>query len=144
VADQSFFAMWSADYWIDAGRPDTFIEANVHVAKRSAHATDAPIHPTATVAASAVIIDSVIGENATVSDGSRIQHSVLLPGANIGQGAVVIDSLVMGKVGANSQVTNSIIGSTGVVGDNEVCNNASVPAHDPAQVPEKSPEKSPE
>jgi len=56
----------------------------------------------------------------------------------------VIDSLVMGKVGANSQVTNSIIGSTGVVGDNEVCNNASVPAHDPAQVPEKSPEKSPE
>ena len=144
VADQSLFAMWSADYWIDAGRPDTFIEANVHVAKRSAHATDAPIHPTATVAASAVIIDSVIGENATVSDGSRIQHSVLLPGANIGQGAVVIDSLVMGKVGANSQVTNSIIGSTGVVGDNEVSNNASVPAHDPAQVQEKSPEKSPE
>jgi ADP-glucose pyrophosphorylase len=92
------------------------------------------------VAASAVIIDSVIGESAIVSDGSRIQHSVLLPGAQIGQGAVVIDSLVMGKVGANSQVSNSIIGSTGVVGDNEVCNNASVPAHDPAQVPEKSPE----
>ena len=98
----------------------------------------------ATVAASAVIIDSVIGENATVSDGSRIQHSVLLPGAQIGQGAVVIDSLVMGKVGANSQVSNSIIGSTGVVSDNEVCNNASVPAQDPVQVSEKSPEKSSE
>jgi mannose-1-phosphate guanylyltransferase len=140
VADQSLFAMWSNDYWIDAGRPDTFIEANVHVSKRSAHATDAPIHATATVSASAVIIDSVIGENATVSDGAQIQHSVLLPGAQIGRGAVVIDSLVMGKVGANSQVSNSIIGSTGVVSDNEVCNNASVPAHDPAQVPEKSPE----
>jgi ADP-glucose pyrophosphorylase len=96
------------------------------------------------VAASAVIIDSVIGENATVSDGAQIRHSVLLPGAQIGQGAVVIDSLVMGKVGVNSQVSNSIIGSTGVVSDNEVCNNESVPAHDPAQVPEKSPEKSSE
>jgi mannose-1-phosphate guanylyltransferase len=74
----------------------------------------------------------VIGENATVLDGARIQHSVLLPGAVVEQGAVIIDSLVMGRVGTNSQVTDSIIGSTGVVGQNEMCNNASVPAHDPA------------
>jgi ADP-glucose pyrophosphorylase len=56
----------------------------------------------------------------------------LLPGAIVEQGAVIIDSLVMGRVGTNSQVTGSIIGSTGVVGQNEMCNNASVPAHDPA------------
>jgi len=138
VADESLFAMWSNDYWIDAGRPDTFISANVHVSKRATKSTDAPIHPTATVAATAVIIDSVIGENATVSDGARIQNSVLLPGAFVGEGAVVANSLVMGKLGSNSQVNNSIIGSTGVVGDNETCNNASVPANDPAQKPEKS------
>ena len=136
VADKSLFAMSTDDYWIDAGRPDTFISANVHVSKRIAKATDAPIHPTSTVAATAVILDSVIGENATVLDGARIEHSVLLPGAHVGQGAVIIDSLVMGKVGANSQVTNSIIGSTGVVGQNEICNNGSVPAHDPALKPE--------
>ncbi len=140
VADKSLFAMSSNDYWIDAGRPDTFIEANAYVSKRAVKPTDRPIHPTAIVAMSAVVVDSVIGENATVLDGARIQHSVLLPGAQIGAGAVVIDSLVMGKVGNNSQVSNSIIGSTGVVSDNEVCNNAAVPAHDPAQVPEKSPE----
>jgi mannose-1-phosphate guanylyltransferase len=103
----------------------------VHVSKRVAKVTDAPIHPTANVAATAVILDSVIGENATVLDGAHITHSVLLPGAIVEQGAVIIDSLVMGMVGANSQVTGSIIGSTGVVGQNEVCNNASVPAHDP-------------
>ena len=136
VADKSLFAMSTNDYWIDAGRPDTFISANVHVSKQVAKATDAPIHPTANVAATAVILDSVIGENATVLDGARIEHSVLLPGAHVGQGAVIIDSLVMGKVGANSQVTNSIIGSTGVVGQNEICNNGSVPAHDPALKPE--------
>ena len=136
VADKSLFAMSTDDYWIDAGRPDTFISANVHVSKRIAKATDAPIHPTSTVAATAVILDSVIGENATVLDGARIEHSVLLPGAHVGQGAVIIDSLVMGKVGANSQVTNSIIGSTGVVGQNEICNNGSMPAHDPALKPE--------
>ena len=136
VADKSLFAMSTDDYWIDAGRPDTFISANVHVSKRIAKATDAPIHPTSTVAATAVILDSVIGENATVLDGARIEHSVLLPGAHVGQGAVIIDSLVMGEVGANSQVTNSIIGSTGVVGQNEICNNGSVPAHDPALKPE--------
>jgi mannose-1-phosphate guanylyltransferase len=131
VADKSLFAMSTDDYWIDAGRPDTFISANVHVSKRVAKVTDAPIHPTANVAATAVILDSVIGENATVLDGAHITHSVLLPGAIVEQGAVIIDSLVMGRVGANSQVTGSIIGSTGVVGQNEVCNNASVPAHDP-------------
>jgi mannose-1-phosphate guanylyltransferase len=131
VADKSLFAKSTDDYWIDAGRPDTFISANVHVSKRVAKVTDAPIHPTANVAATAVILDSVIGENATVLDGAHITHSVLLPGAIVEQGAVIIDSLVMGRVGANSQVTGSIIGSTGVVGQNEVCNNASVPAHDP-------------
>jgi len=131
VADKSLFAMSTDDYWIDAGRPDTFISANVHVSKRVAKVTDAPIHPTANVAATAVILDSVIGENATVLDGAHITHSVLLPGAIVEQGAVIIDSLVMGMVGANSQVTGSIIGSTGVVGQNEMCNNASVPAHDP-------------
>jgi mannose-1-phosphate guanylyltransferase len=131
VADKSLFAMSTDDYWIDAGRPDTFISANVHVSKRVVKETDAPIHPTANVAATAVILDSVVGENATVLDGAHITHSVLLPGAIVEQGAVIIDSLVMGMVGANSQVTGSIIGSTGVVGQNEVCNNASVPAHDP-------------
>jgi mannose-1-phosphate guanylyltransferase len=144
VADKSLFAMWSDDYWIDAGRPDTFISANVHVSKRAAKATDAPIHPTAKVAATAVILDSVIGENVTILDGARIQHSVLLPGALIGQGAVVVDSLVMGKLGDNSQVTGSIIGSTGVVDQNEICNNASIPSNDPAQKPENSPRKSSE
>jgi mannose-1-phosphate guanylyltransferase len=131
VADKSLFAMSTDDYWIDAGRPDTFISANVHVSKRVVKETDAPIHPTANVAVTAVILDSVVGENATVLDGAHITHSVLLPGAIVEQGAVIIDSLVMGRVGANSQVTGSIIGSTGVVGQNEMCNNASVPAHDP-------------
>jgi ADP-glucose pyrophosphorylase len=88
------------------------------------------------VAATAVILDSVVGENATVLDGAHITHSVLLPGAIVEQGAVIIDSLVMGRVGANSQVTGSIIGSTGVVGQNKMCNNASVPAHDPTPKPE--------
>ena len=136
VADKSLFAMSTDDYWIDAGRPDTFISANVHVSKRVVKATDAPIHPTANVAATAVILDSVVGENATVLDGAHITHSVLLPGAIVEQGAVIIDSLVMGRVGANSQVTGSIIGSTGVVGQNKMCNNASVPAHDPTPKPE--------
>jgi ADP-glucose pyrophosphorylase len=96
------------------------------------------------VAATAVILESVIGENATVLDGARIQHSVLLPGAHVGRGAVVIDSLVMGNLGTDSRVTGSIIGSTGVVDQNEVCTNASVPAHDPTQKPENSPKKSSE
>ena len=136
VADNSLFAMSSNDYWIDAGRPDTFISANVHVSKRAVKPTDAPIHPTASVAPTAIILDSVIGENVTVLDGARIQNSVLLPGALVGESAVVIDSLVMGKIGSNSQVSHSIIGSTGVVEQNEVCNNASVPARDPASASE--------
>jgi mannose-1-phosphate guanylyltransferase len=56
VADKSLFAMSTDDYWIDAGRPDTFISANVHVSKRVVKETDAPIHPTANVAVTAVIL----------------------------------------------------------------------------------------
>jgi len=138
VSDNALYAMSTDDYWIDAGRPDTFISANVHVSQRGSEVADAPIHPTASVASNALIIDSVIGEHAQVLGNSRIEHSVVLPGAIIGQGAVVVDSLVMGQVGANSQVTNSIIGSTGVVTDNEVCSNAQVPAQDPAQASEKN------
>jgi ADP-glucose pyrophosphorylase len=69
---------------------------------------------------------------------------VLLPGALVGEGAIVTDSLVMGKLGNNSQVTGSIIGSTGVVDQNEVCKDASIPAHDPAHKPENPPKKSSE
>lgn len=133
VEHNNLYAMSSDDYWIDAGRPDTYISANVHVAKRALELADAPVHKTARVAASAVIIDSVIGENATVSSEARITNSVILPGAQVGHGVVIADSLVMGKVGNNSQVINSIIGSTGVVADNEVCTNAQVPARDPAE-----------
>lgn len=135
VVDKALFAMRSDDYWIDAGRPDTFISANIHLSKRALQSTDRPIHPTATVDASAVIVNSVIGQNAVVFDDARIERSVILPGAQIGRGAIVTDSLVMGTVGANSQVAHSIIGSTGVVAENAECINAQVPAQDPAQVP---------
>lgn len=135
VDDKALFALSTDDYWIDAGRPDTYISANIHVSKRALQSTDQPIHPTATVGASATIVNSVIGQNAVVLDGARIERSVVLPGAHIGRGAVVTDSLVLGTVGANSQVTHSIIGSTGVVAENAECINAQVPAQDPAQVP---------
>jgi mannose-1-phosphate guanylyltransferase len=135
VADKALFAMSTDDYWIDAGRPETFIAANIHVSHRALKSTDQPIHPTAKVGASVTIVNSVIGQNAVVLDGARIERSVVLPGARIGRGALVTDSLVMGEVGTNSQVAHSIIGSTGVVAENAECINAQVPAQDPAQVP---------
>lgn len=116
VADGGLFAMASDDYWLDTGRPDLYLQANLDIVagRRRFDHCDA-VHGFATVAADAVIIESVVGANAIVGAGATLTRSVLLPGAMVEAGAVVEDSVVMGRIGAGAQVRHSVLGTDGVV-----------------------------
>lgn len=118
VADGVLCAIATDDAWIDTGRPELYLAANLDVAKSDG--SHAIIAPTSTVDATAIVTDSVIGDGAAVGAGAAVSRSVLLPGAQIGEGATVTDSLVWGTVGAGVRLEGCVIGREGVVADGEL------------------------
>lgn len=125
VADGGLYAMATDDYWVDAGRPDTFIEANLTVAS---HDPSVPaVHSGARCHPSAVVTDSVVGDGATVGAGSVVRRSVLLPGASVGEGCTVSGSVVMGRVAARASIDGCVVGAEGAVGEGEVLAGARIP-----------------
>jgi mannose-1-phosphate guanylyltransferase len=120
VADGGLFAMATDDYWLDTGRPELYLQANVDiVAGRRRHDHCDPVHELASVGADAVLVDSLVGPGAELGAGSTLVRSVLLSGAVVGAGAQVTDSVVMGRIGDGADVRDSVVGADGVVAPNE-------------------------
>ncbi|HEX2040396.1 MAG TPA: NDP-sugar synthase [Acidimicrobiales bacterium] len=122
VAERSLYALGSDAYWIDAGTPAKFLEANLDLltGRRGASAllpgarqvsagvwhvgagpvVDGDVLPhalvgdAAFVASGAQVIDSVVGAGARVGEGAVVRDSVLLPGSAVASGAVVEGSIV--------------------------------------------------
>jgi mannose-1-phosphate guanylyltransferase len=112
VSRHELKAIATDDYWIDTGRPQLYLAANLDLVDGSRPGLDVdPCHSGATVSATAVIDDCVIGDGVLVGEGAFVSRSVLLPGAAIGEGASVIGSIVAGSVGAGSAVTDCVIGA---------------------------------
>jgi mannose-1-phosphate guanylyltransferase len=118
VADGALFGFATDDYWIDAGRPELYRAANLDLLDgvRRFDRCEA-ISPTASVAADATVRNSVIGDHVVVAAEATVTDSVLLPHATIGRGASVDRSLVMGSVGADSRITDCMVGADGAVPD---------------------------
>ncbi|HEY1281256.1 MAG TPA: NDP-sugar synthase [Acidimicrobiales bacterium] len=116
VADGVLFALATDDYWLDAGRPEQFLQANLDLLDGLRRGTPVdPIGAGVVVAPSAVISRTVVGARSRVGANARVADSVLLDDAVIDAGAVVERS-VLGAgvhVGAEAAVTDA------VVGDNE-------------------------
>ena len=124
----SIYGIATDDYWIDAGRPELYRAANLDLldgARRFDRCE--PVAATATVAVGATIVNSIIGDGASVADGSIVTDSVVLPNAVIESGAHVERSLVMGAIGSDAHVVDSMIGARGVVGSGAVLAGAAVP-----------------
>jgi mannose-1-phosphate guanylyltransferase len=116
VADGGLFAMATDDYWLDTGRPELYLQANLDVvAGRRRHDRCVPVHADAHVGEGLSITESVVAAGATIGAGVTLTRSVVLTGAVIGDGAVVTDSVVMGHVGDRAEVRDSVIGADGVV-----------------------------
>jgi mannose-1-phosphate guanylyltransferase len=120
AADAGLFAMATDDYWLDTGRPEFYLAANLDiVAGRRLLDRCEAVHPDADVAADAQIVESVIGAGASVGAGAWVVRSVLLPGASVEAGAKVSDSVLMGTVGAGAVVHSVVLGAQASVAPGE-------------------------
>ncbi|MEO7370403.1 MAG: NDP-sugar synthase, partial [Ilumatobacteraceae bacterium] len=82
VAGGRLFAMATDDYWLDAGNPALYLQANLDLldGTRPMHTATA-VHTTATVDPTAVVTRTIVAEKATIAAGASVTDSVLLPGA---------------------------------------------------------------
>ena len=94
AADGALYALRTEAYWIDAGTPASYLQANIDLISGRRATTLGALSPRARISAAAEVVDSVVMERAVVEAGARLQGSVVLPGARIGAGAVVADSVV--------------------------------------------------
>ena len=115
AADGGMFGMATDDYWIDTGRPELYLQANLDVlAGRRRHDRASGVAAGAAVHRDATVTDSIVADGATVGR-ARISRSVILDGATVGDGAVVNDSVVMGNIGADATVDDVVLGADGVI-----------------------------
>jgi mannose-1-phosphate guanylyltransferase len=114
------FALATDDYWIDAGNPVLYLQANLDLldGTRHAHACEG-IHESAHVDLDATVSHSIVAKGATVAAGATITDSVLLAGSVVGQRAVVTNSVVMGRIGDDANVAHSVLGLHGRVAAGE-------------------------
>jgi mannose-1-phosphate guanylyltransferase len=130
VADGTLFAMATADYWLDTGRPDQYLQANLDLldgARRTAPID--PIGPGAVVDPRADVTGTVVGAGGRVDGGATVNRSVLLPGAVVGAGATVTGS-ILGRgvvVGAGALLTDVVIGDDERIADGAVLDRVRVP-----------------
>ncbi len=125
VASASLFAIATDDAWIDTGRPETFLAANMSAVDSAGSSI---IHGSATVDATATVERSVVGAGAVVGARARIVGSVIFPSAAVGDGAVVEAGLVMGVIGADAVVRDVVVGEDGVIEAGINISGAKVPA----------------
>ena len=131
VAEGRLGAWATDDYWIDAGRPEFYLEANLDLITGRRTTTVAAVHPDASVANDTTIERTVVGAGCTVEPGAVLTGTLLLPGACIRSGARVNDSIVAGEVGVDATVISSVIGPTYVVQSGATVVRERLPASPP-------------
>jgi mannose-1-phosphate guanylyltransferase len=117
AARGTLFGMTTNDYWIDVGRPELLLQANLdRLAGRYDTSLAHPVSgsngvdPEAVVAIDALISGSVVAADVEIGSRSVVTRSVLLDGARIGDDVVVQDSVVMGHVADRAQLRDAVVG----------------------------------
>ncbi len=129
VADGALYAMATDDYWIDIGRPDAYLRANLDMLSATSPLSRAEaVDPAARLDQTVTVAHSVIGADVTVGAGTRISGSVLLPGAIVGEQAIIEDSIVMGRIGDGAHVCRVVVGQRGEVAAAARLDGVRVPA----------------
>jgi mannose-1-phosphate guanylyltransferase len=129
VARHGVFGMPTDDYWIDAGRPELYLAANLDLlsgVRRHDHCE--PIDPRSSVDPTATITNSIVGEGAVVGPDAVVTNSVLLPHCYVGPAARIESSLVMGRVNGGASIVRTMVGADGTIEPGAVLSDAAVPA----------------
>jgi len=122
----SLYALASSTYWIDAGTPDRYLQAQLDLLG-GGRGDPAPgarrDHPGWWVMGSPKIEGEItgpalVGDGAVIGAGARVEGSVIGARAVVAPGAQVLRSVVMAdsEVGAGAVVEDSILGQGALVG----------------------------
>jgi mannose-1-phosphate guanylyltransferase len=113
----TLFAMATDDYWLDVGRPELLLRANLdRLAGRYDATMDHPVSdgdgvdPDAVVANDAVLSESVVAGDVEIGSRSVVSRSVLFDGSRIGDDVAVEDSVVMGRVADGARLRDAVVG----------------------------------
>ena len=130
VADGTLWALPQNTYWVDAGTPQTYLQAQLDLLDgRRGPALDG-VSVEAAVDPDAVVERSVVMAGAVVEAGSAVRGSAVHSGAVIEAGATVLDSVVGSgaTVGQGARVTDgTLIGEGFVVEPGTALSDARVP-----------------
>jgi mannose-1-phosphate guanylyltransferase len=132
VGEGTLFALHSDAYWVDAGTPATYLQVQLDLID-GVRNTESAIAPTATVAADAVIDNSVVLAGARVDAGAVVRDALVMHDAVVGAGAQVVGSIVGPEsvVGAGAKVLDlSVIGTAQTIDADAELRGARVPAPD--------------
>ena len=106
------FGLATDDYWIDTGKPELYLSANVDLLDGTRPGTTCvPVHGDARVDPSAEVRLSIVAAGAAIDAGATVERSVVLDGAHVHADATVSGSVIMGIVGVGATVTDSVIGA---------------------------------
>ncbi len=124
--------VWN-DYWLDIGKPQSYMQANFDLIndrlpahpvlryplEQTAVNGEQPkidhisvVDPSCTIKAGAEIINSVLGPNCIVEEKARIENSIIWAATRVGKEAEIRNSLICKSciIGRNSVVDGAILG----------------------------------
>ena len=111
AVDGTLWAHPEDTYWVDAGTPQTYLQAQLDLLDGRRGPAPAGVSPWASVAAGAVVRRSVVMAGASVEPGAVVEASAVHAGAVIGAGALVRDSVVGSgaSIGARARVSGGTL-----------------------------------
>jgi len=130
AAAGTLWALRHNTYWVDAGTPQTYLQAQLDLLDGRRGPAAVGVSPEAAVDPGALVERSVVMVGAVVGAGSAVRGSAVHPGAVIGAGATVLDSVVGSgaTVGQGARVTGgTLIGEGFAVEPGAVLSGARVP-----------------
>jgi mannose-1-phosphate guanylyltransferase len=114
------FGVQSDTYWIDAGTPAAYLQANLDLLDGVRGTFEPGIDATARIDADAKVSRSMIGPGAVVAAGTEVVDSVVMAGARIATG---------------SRIERSVIGARSSVGESSELSDLTVVGYDQDLVP---------
>lgn len=130
VAGGELFALDGDAYWIDAGTPRSFLQANLDLLSGVRGTPEDGIAPDAVVHAGATVDRAVVGPGTTVAPGARLTESVVFGSVVIESGATIECSIVGAgsRIAEDARVTElTVVGGASVVGAGTALRGARVP-----------------
>jgi mannose-1-phosphate guanylyltransferase len=133
VADRTLSGVQSDAYWIDAGTPATYLQAQLDLTDGTRSEQADPVSAAAAIDEGATVEHSVVMGGAEVADGVVLTGSAVLPEAVIEKGARIAGSIVGpgARVGEGATLTGlCVLGEGAVVEPGATLDGARVPDPD--------------